>query len=112
MSTTDEVTSHAAPRGAVPAPSLHFPDEPIERRMVWRGAVLDGTPLPTVVAGPASIAEWLFSRWQALGAAGVDEDALASIALGYRRELWLWLAGERTWRQCCSGLIGRISRRH
>ena len=25
--------------------------------------------------------------------------------------VWLWLAGERTWAQCCSGLIGRINRR-
>jgi hypothetical protein len=31
--------------------------------------------------------------------------------LGYQREIWLWLAGERTWAQCCSGLIGRINRR-
>ena len=47
----------------------------------------------------------------ALASAGVDEDELGLIVLGYRREIWLWLAGERTWAQCCSGLIGRITRR-
>ena len=55
---------------------------------------------------------WL---WSALGAswprAGVGEDDLGQIVLDYRREIWLWLAGERTWSQCCSGLIGRITRR-
>jgi hypothetical protein len=29
----------------------------------------------------------------------------------YARELWLWLAGERTWEQCYEGLSGRIRRR-
>ena len=47
--------------------------------------------------------------------AGVDlaiEAGRFVVLLGsYRRELWLWLMGERTWVQCCSGLIGRIERR-
>jgi hypothetical protein len=41
----------------------------------------------------------------------MSEDDLARIVVEYRREIWLWLAGERTWAQCCSGLIGRIDRR-
>jgi hypothetical protein len=41
----------------------------------------------------------------------VDEEALGRIAADYRRELRLWLEGDRTWAQCCSGLIGRIARR-
>lgn len=36
---------------------------------------------------------------------------LAGACAGYRRELWLWLAGERSWQQCASGLAGRIARR-
>ncbi len=36
---------------------------------------------------------------------------IAAACAGYRRELWLWLAGERTWQQCAGGLAGRISRR-
>jgi hypothetical protein len=41
----------------------------------------------------------------------MSEDELARIVVDYRREIWLWLAGERTWSQCCSGLIGRVGRR-
>ena len=33
------------------------------------------------------------------------------VCANYRRELWLWLVGERTWEQCVSGLTGRLSRR-
>jgi hypothetical protein len=33
------------------------------------------------------------------------------MVLDYRRELWLWLAGERTWAHACSGLVGRVGRR-
>lgn len=111
MSGQGSATSAAVQARRSAAPSLHLPDEPVTRRLAWRRAVVDGTPLATVVAGPAGITQWLFVRWQALAPAGIDEDTLASICLGYQRELWLWLAGERTWRQCCSGLIGRLSRR-
>ncbi len=55
--------------------------------------------------------EWLWSRWRSLAGVGLSESDLCAMVLGYRREIWLWLAGERTWAQCCSGLIGRISRR-
>ena len=41
----------------------------------------------------------------------MTHDDFARIVVAYRRELWLWLAGERTWDQACSGLVGRISRR-
>jgi hypothetical protein len=36
---------------------------------------------------------------------------LSAACHGYGRELWLWLAGERTWQQCASGLEGRVLRR-
>ena len=42
---------------------------------------------------------------------GLTRDDLARIVADYQREIWFWLAGERTWAQCCSGLIGRITRR-
>jgi hypothetical protein len=90
---------------------LHVPDEPAERAERWRRAVDDGQSLESVLTGADGVTSWLWTRWRALSAAGLDEQALGAIVLGYRRELWLWLAGERTWAQCCSGLIGRISRR-
>ena len=94
------------------APVLHLPDEPTARAEDWLSAVLDGRALDTVLTdGDASLTAWLWSRWRSLAAAGLSEVEFGVIVLGYRREIWLWLAGERTWAQCCSGLIGRINRR-
>jgi len=41
----------------------------------------------------------------------MDRDRFQEIIIGYRRELWLWVMGERTWAQCASGLLGRVQRR-
>lgn len=96
---------------AAPPHRLHVPDEPAGRREAWRAAVLGGQDLAEVVAGPGGVVRWLWARWSVLGSVGMDEAAVAAVATDYRRELWLWLAGDRAWQQCCSGLIGRISRR-
>jgi len=90
---------------------LHMPDEPIVRAEAWLRAVHDGEDIETVLTGADGVSTWLWSRWRSLGAAGIDQAALTAIVSDYRRELWLWLAGERTWAQCCSGLIGRLTRR-
>jgi hypothetical protein len=93
-------------------PVLHVPDEPTVRAEEWLAAVLDGRDLATVLTEASDgFTDWLWSRWRALAATGLNEEDLELIVLGYRREIWLWLAGERTWVQCCSGLIGRINRR-
>jgi hypothetical protein len=94
------------------APVLHVPDEPLARAEEWHGAVVQqGRPLETVLGAEDGLAQWLWSRWRSLTSVGLSEDEFGHIVLGYRREIWLWLAGERTWTQCCSGLIGRINRR-
>ena len=77
----------------------------------WLAAVLDGRDLEAVLTDVDGFVAWLWTRWRYLASAGLDEDELRLIVLGYRREVWLWLAGERMWAQCCSGLIGRITRR-
>ena len=92
-------------------PVLHMPDEPTGRAEVWLDAVHSGSDLDTVLTGPEGFTDWLWSRWRSLATAGLDEAGLGEVVLGYRRELWLWLSGERTWQQSCSGLIGRIGRR-
>jgi hypothetical protein len=93
-------------------PVLHVPDEPTSRAEEWLAAVQDGRDLDAVLNEDGdSVTAWLWSRWRALAATGLNEEDLGMIVLGYRREIWLWLAGERTWAQCCSGLIGRINRR-
>ncbi len=96
---------------AAAAPVLHVPDEPTVRAEHWLTAVLEGGELEPVLTQADGIVPWLWTRWRALASAGVDEEELERIVLGYRREIWLWLTGERTWSQCCSGLIGRINRR-
>lgn len=93
----------------VDRPRLHLPDEPLGRRENWWRAALDDTPFDVVVA---EVAEWLWARWRSVERAGIDCDQFGAVVGGYRRELWLWLVGERTWEQCCSGLIGRIERRY
>lgn len=97
--------------GIGPPLRLHLPDEPVGRRQAWRSAVLDGGDLREVVGGPDGVARWLWSRWSVLGTVGMEADALSAVATAYRREIWLWLVGDRAWDQCCAGLIGRIGRR-
>jgi hypothetical protein len=93
-------------------PVLHVPDEPTARAERWLDAVLDGQDLDVVIGEKEDgIAAWFWSRWRILDAADLHEEELGQIVEGYGREVWLWLAGERTWTQCCSGLIGRINRR-
>jgi len=93
------------------APVLHLPDEPTVRAEGWLASVLDGEDLEHVLTKDDGIVPWFWTRWRSLAGAGLGEQDLGEIVLGYRREIWLWLAGERTWTQCCSGLIGRITRR-
>ena len=91
---------------------LHVPDEPVAHVQQWRTGLRAGRDVDEVLGGRDGVTAWLWSRWRApLAAAGLDEDALGGITSDYRRELRLWLEGDRTWAQCCSGLIGRITRR-
>ncbi len=90
---------------------LHVPDPPEALRERWRMTVLDGAELDEVVCGEGGVAAWLWARWSVLERAGIDRDAFTVMARSYRREIWLWLQGDRTWEQCCAGLIGRIGRR-
>jgi len=95
--------------GALPA--LHLPDEPVGHRAHWRRLVDDGADWGKVVDGEDGPAAWLWARWQVLGRTGMDHDLFSAAVVEYRRELWYWLLGERTWAQACSGLIGRLERR-
>jgi hypothetical protein len=92
-------------------PALHVPDEPVARAATWLAAVQEGAAFDEVLTAPDGLVAWLWSRWSALGRTGMDPEEFGRIVLGYRRELWLWLAGERTWTQACSGLVGRLARR-
>ena len=86
-----------------------MPSEP--DRSVWWSRVMESATLDEVIEKEDGVAPWLWERWRVLESAGVDRARFIAIVTGYRREIWLWLMGERTWAQCCSGLIGRIDRR-
>ena len=95
------------------AHALALPEEPVELRRRTR-ALVEHDPeggAATVDAG-AFIADPLWERWgPALAGAGMDRDRFDAIVAGYRRELWLWVMGERTWAQSAGGLLGRVRRR-
>ena len=95
------------------APGLSLPEEPVELRARTR-ALIERDPAQggAVMDESAWIAGSLWGTWgPALQAAGMDQARFDEIVSGYRRELWLWVMGERTWAHCAGGLIGRARRR-
>ena len=101
--------------GAPPGlpPSLPLPEEPVELRRRTR-ALIEQDPErgAAVVDAGAFLADPLWGAWgPALERAGVDRDRFGEVVAGYRRELWLWVMGERTWAQAGGGLLGRVRRR-
>ena len=93
------------------SPTLHLPDEPTAHAQRWLSSIIEGQNLADVLRAEDGFVEWLWARWSVLRQAGVTRAEFEGTVLGYRREIWLWLAGERVWSQCCAGLIGRVSRR-
>lgn len=96
--------------GMVTSLRLHVPAEPPQREN-WLARVLDGADVAKVLGATDGLAEWLWQRWEVLQLAGWTRSDFDAVVLAYRRELWLWVAGERTWTHCCSGLLGRLARR-
>jgi hypothetical protein len=91
--------------------ALDIVEEPLGQRERWRREILCGRDLGDAVRAPDGVAGWLWARWPALPSLGVDAEGFRSLLLDYRREIWFWLEGDRTWEQCCTGLAGRIGRR-
>ena len=96
-----------------PGPELPLPPEPAELRARTR-ALAEQDPAGAIAL--LGLGEWildpLWDRWGAeLERSGVGRERLRQIAVDYRRELWLWVMGERTWEQCGGGLLGRVQRR-
>ena len=98
---------------APPAPELAVPPEPTELRARTRDLAEQDPARAIALLGEG---EWilgqLWERWgTALEPVGIGRERLRQIAVDYRRELWLWVMGERTWDQCAGGLLGRVQRR-
>ncbi len=92
-------------------PALHVPEEPEQERLRWWGDVAEGRAWEDVLCAPGGLAEWLWQRWRVLERAGLAHEDFVALVHAYRRELWFWLQGDRTWGQACAGLIGRLQRR-
>jgi len=91
---------------------LEIPGEPIEIREGLRQALLEGADWREGFSSDICIGVLLWERWRpALEPAGMDREAFVEVVVGYGRELWLWLMGERRWEQFIEGLTGRIRRR-
>ena len=95
------------------APDLSLPEEPVALRQHTRTLIEQDPERGAAVVDAGSwIADPLWERWgPALEPAGMDRDRFDGIVAGYRRELWLWVMGERTWAQSAGGLLGRVQRR-
>jgi len=91
---------------------LEDPEEPQSMRVSLRDALLAGTDWREGFADDVCVGVWLWERWRpALEPVGMDREAFVDVVVGYRRELWLWLMGERGWDVVVSGLAGRVARR-
>jgi hypothetical protein len=92
---------------------LPLPEEPVELRARVRALVEQAPELgATLIDGAEWIADPLWERWgPLLEPAGMGRARFLQVVAGYRRELWLWVMGERTWAQSADGLLGRVRRR-
>ena len=103
-------------------PPLPVPAEPTALRERLYAALLADPPAPAALSVPGGgdggggaygpFEAWLWEEWQpSLAAAGMDRESFVGVVAGCRREIWLWLAGERPWQHCAEGLAGRVVRR-
>ncbi len=93
-------------------PTLVRPEEPVHLRDGLREALLDGQRWPDGPDDDLCLGQWLWERWgPALEPEGLDRVGFFAALMANRRELWLWLMGERQWAQFIEGQAGRILRR-
>ena len=93
-------------------PRLELPDEPEDLKIGLRDALLDGQDWRDGFSDDICIGLWLWGRWQSGPRAGrVSREEFVDVVIANRRELWLWLIGDRQWLQFLTGLAGRIVRR-
>jgi hypothetical protein len=108
---TADVGTPGPPRVAG-ALELEVPGEPAALRVTMHEAVEGGQGWDEAFGDGAGVGAMLWGRWgAALEQAGVGRAQFDAVVRGYRRELWFWFLGERTWQQAAEGLAGRLRRR-
>jgi hypothetical protein len=91
---------------------LALPEEPVGLKAGLRDALLEGQDWREGLSDDICIGVWLWGEWQpTLEPVGFSRDEFVDVVTEYRRELWLWLVGDRVWPQFVSGLAGRVARR-
>jgi hypothetical protein len=91
---------------------LALPDEPVELGEGLRDVLLAGLDWSEGFKDDISVVVWLWNLWQpTLEPIGFGRDEFMAAVVETKRELWLWLIGDRLWNQYVTGLAGRISRR-
>ena len=94
------------------APRLELPEEPVDLRNGLRDALLEGRNWREGFSDEICIGLWLWGLWQpALEPDGFSRDEFIDAVTAYRRELWLWLMGDRQWVTFVTGLAARVARR-
>jgi hypothetical protein len=93
-------------------PRLELPEEPVDVKANLRDTLLEGHDWREEFADDMCLAIWLWSLWQpALEPYGMSREDFFDQVIAFRRELWLWLIGDRQWLQYVTGLAGRVVRR-
>jgi hypothetical protein len=97
---------------AVGAPKMELPEEPVDIKEGLRGALLAGQKWRDGLSDEICIVLWLWGLWRpALEPSGMTREEFVDLVSDDRRELWLWLMGERQWFPFITGLAGRVVRR-
>ncbi|HXW38195.1 MAG TPA: hypothetical protein VEJ44_00760 [Acidimicrobiales bacterium] len=93
-------------------PRLELPEEPVDVKSSLRDALLAGRDWREGFADDVCLAVWLWKLWRpALEPFGMTREDFVDHVVADRRELWLWLIGDRQWLQFVTGLAGRVVRR-
>lgn len=89
------------------------PEEPVELKRETRSFLEEAPGEGAKLVGDAAfLADFLWDEWsEELECAGMEYECFLSVARGYAGEIRLWVAGERPWKHCVSGLAGRVRRR-
>jgi hypothetical protein len=91
---------------------LELPEEPVDIKVGLRDALLEGQNWRDGFSDEICIGVWLWGQWQpALEPNGMGREEFVDAVIANKRELWLWLIGERQWVQFVTALAGRIVRR-
>ncbi len=94
------------------SPRLELPDEPIDLQRELRDTLLSGANWREGFSDDICIGLLLWRAWRpALEPLGFSREDFIDSVVAYRRELWLWLMGDRGWIPYVTGLAARVIRR-